>query len=43
MVAREEVEAMFAIIGSLERDLWKGVEEERLIRSSGINEKGGFI
>jgi hypothetical protein len=43
IVAREEVEAMFIIIESLGRDLWKGVEEERLIRSSGINEKGGFI
>ena len=43
IVAREEVDAMFAIIGSLERDLWKGVEEERLIRGSGVSEKGGFI
>jgi hypothetical protein len=41
IVAREEVEAMFAIIGSLGRDLWKGVEEERLIRGSGVSEKGG--
>ena len=43
IVAREEVEAMFVIIGSLGRDLWKGVEEERLIRGSGVSEKGGFI
>ena len=43
IVAREEVEAMFVMIGSLGRDLWKGVEEERLIGGSGISEKGGFI
>ena len=42
IVVREEVEAMFAMIGSLGRDLWKGVEEERLIRGSGVSEKGGF-
>ena len=41
IVAREEVEAMFAIIGSLGRDLWKGIKEEHLIRGSGISEKGG--
>jgi hypothetical protein len=41
IVAQEEVEAMFAIIGSLRRDLWKGVKEERLIRGSGVGEKGG--
>jgi hypothetical protein len=43
IVAREEVEAMFAIIGSLGRDLWKDIKEERLIRGSGVSEKGGFI
>ena len=43
MVAREEVEAMFVIIGSLGRDLWKGVKEERLIGGSGVGKKGGFI
>jgi len=31
------------MIGSLGRDLWKGVEEERLIGGSGVGEKGGFI
>jgi hypothetical protein len=32
IVVRKEVEpvqAMFAIIGSLERELWKGIKEER--------------
>jgi hypothetical protein len=43
IVAREEVEAIFAIIESLGRDLWKGIKEERLIRGSGVSEKGGFI
>jgi hypothetical protein len=37
---REDVEAMFAIIGSLGRDLWKGVKEERLIGGSEVSEKG---
>jgi hypothetical protein len=32
---------MFAMIGSLGRDLWKGVEEECLIGGSGVGEKGG--
>jgi hypothetical protein len=31
------------MIKSLERDLWKGIEEEYLIGSSGIGEKRGFI
>jgi hypothetical protein len=43
IVAREEVEAIFIIIGSLGRDLWKGIKEERLIRGSRVSEKGGFI
>ena len=43
IVAREEVEAIFIIIGSLGRDLWKGIEEECSIRGSGVSEKGGFI
>ena len=43
IVAREEVEAMFAMIGSLGRDLWKGIKEERLIRGSKVSKKGGFI
>jgi hypothetical protein len=43
IVAREEIEAMFVIIGSLGRDLWKDIKEERLIRGSRISEKGGFI
>ena len=43
IVAREEVEAIFVIIGSLGRDLWKDVKEEHLIRGSGVSEKGGFI
>jgi hypothetical protein len=43
IVVREEVEAIFAIIGSLERDLWKGIEEERLIGGSEVSKKGGFI
>jgi hypothetical protein len=43
IIAREEVEAMFAIIGSLGRDLWKGIKKEHLIRGSGISKKGGFI
>jgi hypothetical protein len=43
IVAREEIEAMFVIIGSLGRDLWKGIEEECLIRGSGVSKKGGFI
>jgi hypothetical protein len=41
IVVREEVEAIFAIIGSLGRDLWKGIKEERLIRGSGVSKKGG--
>jgi hypothetical protein len=43
IVAREEVEAIFAMIESLGRDLWKGIKEERLIRGSRASEKGGFI
>jgi hypothetical protein len=43
IIAREEVEAMFIIIGSLERNLWKGIKEEYLIRGSGVSEKGRFI
>ena len=43
IVAREEVEAIFIIIGSLGRDLWKGVKEERLIGGSGVSKKEGFI
>ena len=43
IVVREEVEAIFAIIGSLGRDFWKGIKEERLIRGSGVGKKGGFI
>ena len=43
IIVREEVEAIFIIIGSLGKDLWKDVEEERLIRGSGVSEKGGFI
>ena len=43
IVAREEVEAMFIIIGSLGRNLWKGIKEEHLIRGSGVSKKGGFI
>jgi hypothetical protein len=34
---------MFIIIGSLGRDLWKGIKEEYLIRGSRVSEKGGFI
>jgi hypothetical protein len=34
---------MFVIIGSLGRDLWKGIKEERLIRGSGVSKKKGFI
>jgi hypothetical protein len=34
---------MFIIIGSLRRDLWKGIEKEHLIRGSGVSEKGRFI
>jgi hypothetical protein len=40
---QEEVEAMFIIIKSLGRDLWKDIKEEHLIRSSRVSEKGGFI
>jgi hypothetical protein len=32
IIVREEIEpvqAIFAIIGSLKRELWKGIEEER--------------
>jgi hypothetical protein len=43
IVAREEVEAIFIIIKSLGKDLWKGIKEERLIRGSGISKKGRFI
>jgi hypothetical protein len=32
---------MFAIIGSLERDLWKDIKKEYLIRGSGVSKKGG--
>jgi hypothetical protein len=43
IVAQEEIEAIFAIIGSLGRDLWKGIKEEYLIKGSGVSKKGGFI
>jgi hypothetical protein len=43
IVAQEEVEAIFVIIRSLGRDLWKSIKEERLIRGSRVSEKGGFI
>jgi hypothetical protein len=43
IVVWEEVEAIFIIIGSLGRDLWKNIKEERLIRGSGVSKKGGFI
>jgi hypothetical protein len=43
IVVQEEVEAMFIIIGSLGRDLWKNIKEKRLIRGSGVSEKEGFI
>jgi hypothetical protein len=43
IVAQEEIEAIFAIIGSLGRDLWKGIEKERLIRGSEISKKGKCI
>jgi hypothetical protein len=43
IVVREEVEAIFVIIESLGRDLWKDIEEEYLIRSSGVSKKEGFI
>jgi hypothetical protein len=43
IVVREEVEAIFIIIGSLERDFWKDIKEEYLIRGSEISKKGGFI
>jgi hypothetical protein len=43
IVAREKIDAIFVIIGSLGRDLWKGIKEERLIRGSEISKKGGFI
>ena len=42
IVVREEVEAIFIIIGSLGRDLWKGIKEEHLIRGSRVSKKGGF-
>jgi hypothetical protein len=40
IVMREEVEAIFIIIKSLGKDLWKGIKEKYLIRSSGISKKG---
>jgi hypothetical protein len=40
---REEVEAIFIIIKSLGRDLWKDIKEERLIRSSEVSKNRGFI
>jgi hypothetical protein len=40
---QEEVEAIFVIIKSLGRDLWKSIKEEHLIRGSGVSKKGGFI
>jgi hypothetical protein len=43
IVAQEKVEAIFAIIGSLGKDLWKNIKEEYLIRGSGVSKKGGFI
>ena len=43
VIAREEVDAIFIIIGSLGRDLWKDIEEEYLIRGSKVSEKRGFI
>ena len=43
IIVREEIEAIFVIIKSLGRDLWKGIKEEYLIRGSGVSEKGGFI
>jgi hypothetical protein len=43
IVVQEEVEAMFIIIGSLGRDLWKNIKEKRLIRGSGVSKKEGFI
>jgi hypothetical protein len=43
IVIREEVEAIFIIIRSLRRDLWKGIKEKRLIRGSGVSKKEGFI
>ena len=43
IVVREEVEAIFIIIGSLRRNLWKSIKEEHLIRGSRVNKKKGFI
>jgi hypothetical protein len=43
IVAREEVEAIFIIIGSLGKDLWKNIKEKYLIRGSRVSKKGGFI
>ena len=43
IVAREEVEAIFIIIRSLGRDLWKSIKEKHLIRGSRVSKKGGFI
>jgi hypothetical protein len=42
IIVQEEVEAMVIIIGSLGRDLWKGIKKEHLIRGSGVSKKGGF-
>ena len=43
IVVRKEIEAIFVIIGSLGRDLWKNIKKEYLIRGSGVSKKKGFI
>jgi hypothetical protein len=40
---REEVDAIFIIIRSLGRDLWKNIKKKYLIRGSGVSKKRGFI
>jgi hypothetical protein len=42
IVAREEIEAIFIIIKSLGKDLWKSIKEEYLIRGSEVSKKGGI-
>jgi hypothetical protein len=43
IVVREEIEAIFAIIGSLEGISRRVLKKSGLIRSSGISEKGGGL
>jgi hypothetical protein len=42
IVAREEIEAIFIIIKSLGKDLWKSIKEKYLIRGSGVSKKRGI-